>query len=493
MKKHRETLIAISVSAVLAFLFLLNSPLHPWRCAPTGTDSSVFKTVAFMMNMGYMPYKDSFDHKGPLLYVINYWGQLIAYYRGVWVFEAASMTLTIFMLYKIARLKARVFPSTMIVLTAISMLLGFFEQGNFTEEYAMPFIAIGIYFFLDYLLNGKISDIRIIVSGISMGAVCLLRPNMTAVWVVFGVAILFSKIRQKAWIESGRFIFYFMAGLGIIVIPFVVWLSVNGALKDCIQDYLVFNMQYCSTVGGRASFSAQWNSFCVWISKPVYVMALMGISYHLKKDIRVNILYIVYLFITPLFLCISGMTYGHYGMGLVPAVVYPLSLIAESLESISAQKIGSVIKMLVGIYLVSSVLLPPSLDTIKKIPEYYANRGQKQFNQTTKDISKVITNLTTADESISVYGNQDIYYVWARRKHATKYSYQFPIGQVMPEIMKEYMQQLTKELPPIIVVLKGHYDKNISRFLEAHQYTKVWSEKNLDDKQSTLVFYRPLK
>ncbi len=148
MKKHRETLIAISVSAVLAFLFLLNSPLHPWRCAPTGTDSSVFKTVAFMMDMGYMPYKDSFDHKGPLLYVINYWGQLVAYYRGVWVFEAASMTLTIFMLYKIARLKARVFPSTMIVLTAISMLFGFFEQGNFTEEYAMPFIAIGIYFFL---------------------------------------------------------------------------------------------------------------------------------------------------------------------------------------------------------------------------------------------------------------------------------------------------------------------------------------------------------
>lgn len=43
----------------------------------------------------------------------------------------------------------------------------------------------------------------------------------------------------------------------------------------------------------------------------------------------------------------------------------------------------------------------------------------------------------------------------------------------------------------VIVVQKGRYDKNISSFLEDHQYTKVWSENNSDDKQSTLVFYRP--
>ena len=61
----------------------------------------------------------------------------------------------------------------------------------------------------------------------------------------------------------------------------------------------------------------------------------------------------------------------------------------------------------------------------------------------------------------------------------------------MPKIMNEYMQQLAKELPPVIVVSKGLYDKNISSFLGDHQYTKVWAENNSDDKQSTLVFYRP--
>lgn len=491
MRKNRETLAVVLVSVIVAFIFLLNSPIHPWRCAPTGTDSSVFKTVAFMMDKGYVPYRDSFDHKGPLLYVINYWGQLVAYYRGVWVFEMAGMTLTFFMLYKIARLKASISSSVIIVLMALSMLFGFFEGGNFTEEYAMPFIAIGVYVFLDYLLNDNKSYVRIIMSGVSMGAVCLLRPNMIAIWVVFGMAILFIKIREKAWKELNVLAFYFLAGFFVAVVPFVIWLSMNGALSDCIKDYIVFNAQYCSASGGRAVFSAKWSSFFFWMSQSVYVMAFVGIFYNLKKDVFLNIVYVVYLLVNPLFLCMSGQVYGHYGMVLIPTVAYPLSLIAEDIESVSDKKMGNVTKMLVGIYLVSAVLVPVSLDTIKKIPTNYAHQGQNQFDQTTKDVCKVITRLTKADDGISVYGNRDIYYVWARRKHATKYSYQSPIGQVMPKIKEEYMQQLAEELPLVIVVQKGRYDKNISGFLKEHQYTKVWSEGDLDYQKSTLVFYRP--
>lgn len=491
IEKHGETFIAISISAILAFLFLLNSPLHPWRCAPTATDSSVFKTIAMMMDMGYMPYRDSFDHKGPLLYVINYWGQLLAYYRGVWAFEAIGMTFTIFMLYKIARLKAKILSSAFIVLTAISMLFGFFNQGNLTEEYAMPFIAIGIYIFLDYLLNDKISALRIVISGISMGAVCLLRPNMVAVWVVFGTAIVFDKVRKQNWKELGRFVFYFIIGFLAIVMPFLVWLYINNALLDCFRDYLVFNMQYCSISGERASLRKKWESFSFFGNKAVYIMSVIGAFYGIRKNVFLNSVYAAYMIVSLLFLCMSGQTYGHYGMTLIPAVIYPLSLMAEDLERIPHKKTASAIKILIGIYLAGTVLLPASIDTMKRIPVFYAHRGQNQFPQTAKTVSKIITDLTTADESISVYGNQDIYYVWTRRKHATKYSYQFPIGQVMPKIMNEYMQQLAKELPPVIVVSKGLYDKNISSFLGDHQYTKVWAENNSDDKQSTLVFYRP--
>ncbi len=83
---------------LVTFLFLQNSPLSIWRSGETGTDSSVFKTVALMMRHGGMPYRDTFDHKGPLLYLLNYTGSLISYYKGVWFIELL-MDFTAFLLF----------------------------------------------------------------------------------------------------------------------------------------------------------------------------------------------------------------------------------------------------------------------------------------------------------------------------------------------------------------------------------------------------------
>ena len=79
INKHPECLESILANGLtgtlflgLSFVFLFNSPLHPWIRGESTTDSSVFRTVAMMMRYGYMPYRDSFDHKGPLLYIIEF-------------------------------------------------------------------------------------------------------------------------------------------------------------------------------------------------------------------------------------------------------------------------------------------------------------------------------------------------------------------------------------------------------------------------------------
>ena len=493
--KNRENMIALLIAAVFAFFFLLNSPIHIWRLADTTTDSSVFKTVALMMDKGYMPYKDTFDHKGPLIYVLNYWGLKISYYRGVWLFEMIFMAITLFMLYKIARLKTKYSSSFLIVLSAMSLLFGYFEKGNFTEEYAMPFIAIGVYIFLDYLLNNRISWYRIAISGFSMGAVCMLRPNMIAVWIVFCLAIFFREILEKDWNRLGQFVLWFIIGFLLIVLPFAVWLVSNGSLQSCIEDYIFFNMRYSSEAGGRATFSAKWNSFFTFASSTVYLIAFTGIAYHLKNKQFVNISYAIYMITTLILLCMSGMTYGHYGMILVPVVVYPLSLIMEDVEKLPNQNIARVLKTLITVYMMTAVIIPASIKTIKAIPAYYGSRNEAQFDETTKKVCRAVSNITSEDESISVYGNWNIIYVKTHRKHATQYSYQFPIGKVMPEIMDEYWEQLSDELPPVIVVQQSHKDENILSFLKENGYKMVWpeeiTEEELAEVETHSVFYRP--
>lgn len=75
----------------ITFIVLSESPLHFWINSDSETDSSVFKTIAMIIDKGYVPYRDSFDHKGPLVYFLNYFGMHIARYRGTWLIEFAAV------------------------------------------------------------------------------------------------------------------------------------------------------------------------------------------------------------------------------------------------------------------------------------------------------------------------------------------------------------------------------------------------------------------
>lgn len=160
--------IALFLGAV-TFVLIVRSPISIWNNSEILTDSSVFEYIAFGMQQGEMPYRDMFDHKGPLLYVINYIGMLIQYYKGVWYIEFIAVYLTCFFVYKTARLNCNRLACLGTVIICATLLYNYYEAGNLSEEYAMPFIGIALYIFLDYFLNRNISKIRLMVCGFTAG------------------------------------------------------------------------------------------------------------------------------------------------------------------------------------------------------------------------------------------------------------------------------------------------------------------------------------
>ena len=52
---------------VITFMLLTLSPINIWSYGNIYVDQGVFETVAMMIKRGYMPYRDTFDHKGPFL------------------------------------------------------------------------------------------------------------------------------------------------------------------------------------------------------------------------------------------------------------------------------------------------------------------------------------------------------------------------------------------------------------------------------------------
>lgn len=475
-KKYRTEAIAIVLFAIASFVFLAQSSLHPWIGKNVHTDSAVYKTIAMMMQKGYMPYRDTFDHKGPLMYIINYIGNLLSSYKGVWVIEYISLTFTLYMMRKIALIsKCGEIQAVISVVFAVSLLFEFFDGGNMTEEYAMPFIAVSLFIFLDYFCNEKITKLRLCICGFCLGCVLMLRPNMIAVWFVFCVAVLIKCLVEKNYAELIKFIIWFSIGLALIVVPIVVWLGVNHALPDFWFDYITFNTIYSTSEGGMTTEGEKVATFFFFLNNVVHYAALVSTAYLLiKKKEKIYAIYLVFLFVNFATVIMSGLQFGHYGMTMIPTMVFPLTGFMEDMGKVAKNtKVVSI--GLSMVLLIASLALGWKTGVIDCYLAY-VNRNESGVSDRVRKLSEIVKENTTPDEKISVYGNYDIVYVVSDREHATKYSYQTPIGSVYEPIREEYFSQLKKEQPKLIIVQKGRYGGEIEKFLTDNSYEVLWAE-----------------
>lgn len=427
------------------------------QSAAAGVDSSVFKTMALSMSKGLVPYKDSFDHKGPLIYIINWLGMQIAYYKGIWIIELLAMLITFGLIYKIARfLCGKVYSCLTLLITAF-MLFQYLEGGNLVEEYAMPFIAAAIYIFTDYFLNDKINALRLIICGFSFGAVCLLRINMASVWVVFCIAVLIQTLYKKQADRIGRFLLWFICGMAMIMIPILVWFMANHALYDFWNDYIVYNSLYVS----EASFYRKRAAFFYFLISTPMVISLVSLiyCYRTKKDIY-HCAYICYYFLTLFWISMAGREYPHYGMILIPLMAYPIGNVFMYVEM--TIKRSAMLQVIVWI-----VSISVWWEGIVNITESWEQRNN-DAGRTYDSIIEMIMERTAEDDRITVWGNWNIIYVLSHRVPAVKYSYQFPIAEVNDDIYTEYYEELESKLPKLIIIQPDAPKERMEEFLNDH-------------------------
>lgn len=455
---------------LITFIFMAQSPLNILLLnGNSGIDSSVFRTIAMQMKKGLMPYRDSFDHKGPLLYIYNYWGFLIRKHRGIWIIEFLSAFTTFCLMYKIARLKCGRSQAFLIVIICITPLYAYFEGGNLTEEYALPFIASSLYIFTDYFVNRRISRIRLAICGLGFGAVCLLRINMVAVWIVFCCGVLMQSILSKCFKELPRFLLWFLVGAGGIVIPICCWLLMNNAFSDFIKDYFVFNAMYTQDAAGATALN-RYNSFSKFMNNIYVLTAIVIIVYSCKKNELFHWVYLGYEIVGLLLICMSGQSFAHYGMVLVPMLVYPFSLLLSG-ESVKERTW----LLAFVLYLAVAQVIPTWIGGIDKTAEYLlAENKTRERTDAVGQICTYIKKNSDKDDRIVVWGNWNIIYVQSERLPASKYSYQAPIGSIDERIIIDFFEEINETKPRMIVVPNGRKLGSMEGFLEGNGYECVY-------------------
>lgn len=494
MKHNYPGKIAFILSFVFSMTFVLlsKSPLHFWIGEEVEADSAVFNTIALAMDKGYIPYRDTFDHKGPLLYLLNYLGRRIATYRGIWLIEFITVFFTLYIMYRIGCLCCNDLHAAIILLFTSAPLFNFFCNGNAVEEFAMPFIALSLYLFLDYLLNGKITICRLLLCGASLGAVCLLRLNMISVWIVFCIAITILLLKQKNYSDLIFFIRYFLIGFLVFVSPFLLWLTFHNALKAFWEQYIIFNGIYCR----YATFPQLWHTFFYSLEHETVLLAFFVILFlFIKQRDRVYGMYFLYMLVSFLMISISGRTYSHYNMVTIPALIFPIAALCGLCERQWKNAAGQTALLLFMLLLLTTTLHKDWLLPMQDLARIYQERNQEHISQKLRTVCRFIGENTDDNDKISVYGNWDQVYVMSNRMHATRYSYQFPIGTIVPEIHNRYFTELEMERPKIIVSTRASMDDAMKSFLNNNGYSLLWSEDDSwgDGIGSAIVYIRNTK
>lgn len=254
-KKYQNIVAAfifLAFSFGLLYICTSSSPRYatnPW------VDSNAFMTVGKSMVKGLVPYKDLFEQKGPLLYLIHGISYLVFEnnFTGVYVFESISMALTLLFVLKTVKLFLNTASSYLVsVLTGIVTANAFcFYLGDSAEEFCLPLLSVAIYYLCLYFkdnANRNLQWYTYLFCGICAGCIAMIKFNVLGIWFAWMASLSLHTLFVKKEVKSAFLnAFIFIIGMALPVIPWIIYFTLNGALKDFLDVYIFINTKFYST------------------------------------------------------------------------------------------------------------------------------------------------------------------------------------------------------------------------------------------------------
>lgn len=230
-------------------LLSINSPfskVFPWL------DSSGFLYDGKSLLSGLIMYNDFFDHKGPLIFVINAFGLLIGGIKGVWLLEFISILLFLYFSCKSIILFADKKTAIFSVILLSVFMPYYLDIGNFTESFSLIFIGISLYIFTNYFYSKsyKINFFKSVVLGICFMGVLLLRPNVAVLWVIFFPVLFFDLINKKEIKQSYLLILNVIIGCIIMFFPYIIYFTIHDVWGEFYYQYILLNFVYIGSGTG---------------------------------------------------------------------------------------------------------------------------------------------------------------------------------------------------------------------------------------------------
>ena len=454
-----ETLIYTGLFC-LALYVCLASCLNPFALINIDIDTSIFLTIAQGITRGQVPFRDFFDNKGPLLYLISAPGFAMGRFTGVWITELIIMCVSVFFAYKTALFfGSRAFAFIGVVLSFIVFQSFFYEVAG-TEEYSLPFMMISFYIFTKYYFSQEnVLSLEIIILGFCFASTLLIRINIFSLWLGFCVIICIETVKKRDYAGLLKYIVLFFIGISIITVPVMLYLKINNAFTDYIQANFIAG----GSQGFRDfSFKTFVSGFFVIIYKNFcFTPLLAGFTWIIKdfagKKRGYYIGYLVGFILTVVFFAVIGTCFDHYNMTLtsflVPAFTFFLKEIFIYFRDMNKNKVCFTLFLCI-------LFSGPYVKGLSRI--YFSFTSFTHQSRGGHILTgKIIDEQTTKGDKIIFLGFSAHIYLFSQRDTASRFIYQ-PSAAVnhFEGAQNEFLMDIYRNRPAIIAVDNrgGPYD-----------------------------------
>lgn len=248
-----------ALSAVVLALCSKSSPLYAFN---DWMDANIFFTMGRSMLGGRVLYRDVFDHKGPVLYLLYGLAGLVGGtdFRGVLVLEIIAMTSFLYTSLRTAELLAgRRLSVWWMALPAAGLAASrAFSHGGSAEELLLPFLAAALFSLVRALHSPGAKPLcTVCVQGLLAGCALWLKYTVLGFYLAW-VVVLAALYLRRGWLaQLGRSVGAYLGGMALATLPWVVYFGVHGALGDWFTAYFYDNLFLYKGEGGGLPALAQ--------------------------------------------------------------------------------------------------------------------------------------------------------------------------------------------------------------------------------------------
>ena len=462
---NKQNIYYILIFVIVTILAILGLSSSPLKKGVIQNDSAVFQIMGRGMLNGQVMYKDLFDHKGPVMYVINAIAYLINPQIGLFIVETLFISIGAVFIFKTSKMlvnkKVSVIMSLVYVMLMFISILG----GNFTEEYAMTFTSIALYCIMKIIYKNEYEN-KILwgIIGVTFALNFFIKPTYIAIWIAFGIIQFIYSIKEKKIKELIKYIVYMIIGIMIVILPIIIYLVLNDDIHYFIYAFFVLNMKY-----SEAGLLKKTKTFWILINRYKFVgYIVIGIICNIlmlfnKKINLKNRLFVTNFFVISIILTAwAPNVYKHYLTQLVPAIVLELIelclYIKENLKL--NEKESEILKELPQNLILILAICCMILVTGNKISKdvgifsRIAQNGEV-INQELDELKKYLKE----DDEMIVLGNQPYYYIYLDKQPQYKYFFQLPIMLYDSSIREENLNYIMQNNPKMLIKYMEGYSE----------------------------------